>query len=249
MTRQSRRYRWFQIKMLMLYPLGWLAMCYFRTIAPYFGPAHVARMRQALPRRICSAFLWLNGIEVTVAGQQHLLQAAPAPRVLAINHNSRFDGYILLSMFPAAFKSFWSNAAHVTTEKFGLIERFGTLFDLFFVHDKGDLRRTLREFKKAEAYLATGATLSFFPEGGFSPDGLVRGIGASCIALAVRTGANIVPLVFVGTKSTFERRQDRPAPVRVVVLEPIPTVGKTKQDIPGLVEEIERRMNEELLRH
>jgi 1-acyl-sn-glycerol-3-phosphate acyltransferase len=152
-------------------------------------------------------------------------------------------------MCPFRFKSFWSDTAHVTTEGFRMVAAFGRVFDLFFVHDKRAVRNTLREFKRAEQHLRDGGTVSFFPEGKFSPDGWVREVGASCIGLAVKTGAPLVPIVMLDTSATFEspaRFFSGPKEVRVVILPPIGTGSRRKPDVPSLVAEVEAQMNTRL---
>lgn len=235
--------------MFLLYPLGALAIVYFRWLAPLFGRRHLERMQHFLPRQICRIILSLNGVRLDIRGMQNLVPVPGQPRILAVNHNSRFDGYILLAICRFPFKSFWSNTAHVTTEKFRFLQTGGEVFDLFFVHDKNDMRRTIKEFKKAEDYLNSGATVSFFPEGQFSSDGLVRGFGSSCIGLAIRTSACIVPVVLFDSNLTFEKDRTNARGkqmVKVEILPPFTTFGMDRTDIAALTSQIENLMNAKL---
>jgi 1-acyl-sn-glycerol-3-phosphate acyltransferase len=246
MTLQQRKYFFFRTRMMLLYPMGVLAMAYIKWLAPAFGRDHVERIRRAVPRLLSTAVLKLNGIRLKVDGLHNLGNDVSGARVLVTNHNSRFDGYILLAMCPFAFKSFWSDTAHITTEGFRMVAAFGRVFDLFFVHDKSSIRNTLREFKKAEQCLRDGGTVSFFPEGQFSRDGWVREVGASCIGLAVRTGSSVVPIVMLDTHATFESRKrffGGTKEVRVVVLPPIDVASRLKADVPSLVLQVESLMN------
>ncbi len=186
--------------MMLLYPLGLSLMGYYAWVAPLFGRTHLERLRRTVPQLLGAAVLRLNRVGFSVEGLDRLrTPESGGPRVLMSNHNSRFDAYILLALYPRAFKSFWSNADHVTNEGFSLVHSFGRTFDMFFTHDKTNIRNTLREFKRAEEYLRAGGVVSFFPEGQFSADGWVRDIGSSCVGLAIRCSAPITPIVMLDT--------------------------------------------------
>lgn len=250
MSSYAYRARLFKLRGLLFSLPLLIGIGYYRWIAPYFGPAHIQRVRVGVPRALSRAFLRLNGIRTQLFGAEHLTSASGRPRLLMVNHNSRFDGYILLAVMDTPFKSFWSNTAHITTERFSLVEAFGRAYDLFFVHDKSDKRRTLKEFRRAEDYLNIGATLSVFPEGTFSDDGEIRGFGSSCVGLAIRTGADIVPIVMADTETTFEKPHLKQGAkdVRIRIMPPVSTIGCSRQDIARLTSELEASMNEELRR-
>lgn len=247
---RPQRSQLFKLRLFLLYFPGLAMLGYYRWIAPWFGAHHVQRMRYALPRALGASFVKLNRIKVSISGIEQLVPAYSGPRVLVLNHNSRFDAYVLLSFCPFPFRSFWSNKAHVTTERFGVVKKFGEAFNMFFVHDKDNIRNTLAEFRRAEAYVASGQTLSFFPEGGYSSDGVVRNIGASCISLAIRTGALIIPIVLHDTRATFEAPDlsSGSKVVRAVVLAPMSMAGKTSGEAAGVVKQIEALMNAEVMR-
>ena len=250
MPRNYKKYFLFRLRMSLLYVPGLLVVAYFRWIAPLFGSKHVDWGRRRIPQLFGQAVLRLNHIDVTVVDFERLLAGSNSACVLLTNHNSRFDGYILLARLPFAFKSFWSNKDHLTIERFKLISVFGRVFDLFFRHEKVDPRVTLAEFKKAENYLLQGGGVSFFPEGRFSPNGSVQEIGHSCLALALRTQAPIVPIVLIGTRAAYEavaQRGGEPVAVRMVVHPPIETAGMSRSRIPELASYIEDLMNRTLL--
>ncbi|MCP5016346.1 MAG: 1-acyl-sn-glycerol-3-phosphate acyltransferase [Ketobacter sp.] len=225
-----------------------LGMGYQRWIAPLLGSGYEKRSRHAIPQAISAGFLRLNGIQPELEGAEHLAATAGQGRLLMLNHNSRFDGYILMALMDTHYKAFWSNTAHITTEGFGLVSAFGRVFDLFFVHDKSDKRLTLSEFRCAERYVARGETLSVFPEGSFSNDGDIHGFGSSCIGLALRAHAVIVPVVMVNSEITFERlsKQDGPKVVRLRVLPPVSTEGLERRDIARVTAELENLMGTQL---
>ena len=249
MNPRCKKYLLFRLRMSLLYPPGLLVVAYFRWIAPLFGTTHVAWARLRIPQLFGQAVLRFNGVEVEVEGFETLRKYGDTACVLLTNHNSRFDGYILLAQLPFNFKSFWSNIDHLTFERFKLISVFGRVFDLFFRHEKIDPRVTLAEFKKAEQYLRDGGSVSLFPEGRFSPDGAVHEIGLSCLALALRAQVPIIPIVLIGTRATYEDPQHNggaPVIVRMVVHAPISTAGLVRNKLPELAGHIEQLMNRTL---
>ncbi|PUE53055.1 hypothetical protein B9Z45_13230 [Limnohabitans sp. 2KL-17] len=244
----THRARLFRLRVALMALPAILGMAYQSWIAPRLGSGHARRTRHAIPRALSAAFLRLNGIRSRLDGAEHLAATSGRPRLLMVNHNSRFDGYILMALMDMPFKAFWSNTAHITTEHFGLVSKVGRVFDLYFVHDKSDKRLTLAEFRRAEKYLAQGETLSVFPEGTFSSDGQVRGFGSSCVGLAMRAGAVIVPVVMADSELTFERPSGHGEPkvVRLRVLPPVLTEGLGRQDIARVTAELEASMNSQL---
>jgi 1-acyl-sn-glycerol-3-phosphate acyltransferase len=236
----------FGLRMLLLYVPGRALMAYYSLVGRHLGRRHAAWLRHAIPRWLTSTFLRWNGVELEVEGFEHFAAFEDGPRVMVANHNSRFDGYILLALCPFAFKSFWSTEAHVTSERYHVIRRFGELFDLFFVHDKKNLLRTRDQFRIAEDFVAGGGALSFFPEGRYSRDGRVAGMGSACFGLALRTRAVILPIVLLGTQHTFEKRPRRgagPVVVRVRVLPPLRTDDAGPQNVTALTRQVEATMN------
>lgn len=239
----------FRLRVSLLYLPGLAVVAYFRWLAPLFGSGHVAWARRRIPQLFGQAVLGFNHVDVEVQGIETLRGFADSACVVLANHNSRFDGYILLARLPFGFKSFWSNKDHLTFERFKLITMFGRVFDLFFRHEKVDPRVTLAEFKRAEQYLLNGGRISMFPEGRFSPDGSVREMGLSCLALAWRAQVPIVPVVLIGTRAIFEDAQHNgraPVAVRMVVHAPIVTAGLDRNKLQVLADHVEQLMNQTL---
>ncbi len=248
MHRLRNKYFHFRVKIMLLYPLALALIIYYRWIAPLFGRAHVESMRHKFPRLIGKMVLRMNHIKVKIEGAGNL-NSVQGFHVLFTNHNSRFDAYILLAICPFPFKSFWSNGDHVTNEGFKFITYFGRVFDMFFVHDKENIRRTVAEFANATSYLKAGGVVSFFPEGQFSGDGAVSNFGTSCVSLARRGKASIVPIVMFDTKETFESgsgSRSKWQHVRVLVLPPVDTVALAKTDVEQFTKDIASTMNDAL---
>lgn len=209
-------------------------------------PGWSRTLRHRLPRFFSGLFLRINGIKIDSRGLTHIDPDRPEPRILFCNHNSRLDAYALLASSPVPYKSFWSNKAHITLESLSFLRWWGQKFDMFFVHDKDNARVTAREFRRASDYVAEGNTLSLFPEGTISHDGLIGSFGDACFKLALRSNAVIVPTLILGTAALFEHKKlARGArTIKILTLQPRRLTGLTAADAGEFMKQLAQQMNE-----
>ncbi len=229
----------FRLRLMLLatisLPGGW----YYRLVKARF-PTHGYWLRSAVPRLIGRLFLALYGIRLRVTGVKNLTPNHAGGAVVFANHLSRLDPYVLFALLPFPYKSFWSTKAHVTSESIGFARRFGEDFDLFFVHDKKNPRRTAKEFRHAIDYVREGNVLSLFPEGRFSNDGTPGDFGIACAKLAIKAKAPIIPVAISGTDAFFESRDaQRRGPVKVMVGAAISTADHSPGDARDLSQQLE----------
>jgi 1-acyl-sn-glycerol-3-phosphate acyltransferase len=86
-----------------------------------------------------------------------------------------------------------------------------------------------------------------YPEGGLGPDGGIGEFKKGAFVLAYRTGVPIVPILMRGTRRVLNIRErtNRPGPVRVDILDPIPAADWPKgKDAEGLARLVRERMVE-----
>ncbi|NJD19343.1 MAG: 1-acyl-sn-glycerol-3-phosphate acyltransferase [Gemmatimonadetes bacterium] len=111
--------------------------------------------------------------------------------------------------------------------------------------EPGNTARNAQAFRLARAALARGAAIAVYPEGTRRQD--TRHLGRfqdGAFIMAVDSGAPVVPIVV----SRFKPKLDpdvlhvEPQVVRVRVLEPIPTDGLARADVPRLRDEARARM-------
>jgi len=232
----------FRIKITLLYPVGVLMVAYYKAVKNIF-PAHGSWLRLNIPRFLGKTLLALYGMKLDINGEENLDCLQPGRVVVFANHNSRLDPYVLFAVLPVPYKSFWSTRAHVISEHMDVVRWYGESMDLFFLHDKSDVRRTAREFRKATDYVNAGNVMSFFPEGQFSESGLPADFGVACARLAIEAKAQILPIVIHGTEAYFEQAERVIcAPVRVTVCSPISTGGFTKKEASVVSKLLESNM-------
>jgi 1-acyl-sn-glycerol-3-phosphate acyltransferase len=101
----------------------------------------------------------------------------------------------------------------------------------------GGIKESLRRLKRGEG-------LMVFPEGTRSPDGEIQRFLPGFTALAVRTGAVIVPAAIEGAYDAWPRTQNFPGPADVDVCygPPISTEEIKQYQERELLEEVERRV-------
>jgi 1-acyl-sn-glycerol-3-phosphate acyltransferase len=204
----------------------YLGMLFFGLVEPItervFGKAAVRLSRRSLSA-LSRGFIRLNGLRIEAAGSPMSPDGDGRPRVVMATHKGRLDGYILYAMFPFRFKMFWSTTSHVLNEGFRSVVWASRRLDLFFTHDKSNRRITLREFRRAEVWVREGNTLAFFPEGTNTPEHELAELGRACVNLAIRSGAEIQPVIISGSSHGFEDKTGslfRPATARVEFMPP-----------------------------
>lgn len=162
----------------------------------------------------------------TVEGADRL-EELEGPVVLAANHNSHLDTFLLLSALPRRFRHrlvvaaaadyFFDNRWKSALSSFSLaavpIER---------------MRVNRRSVDLPAELLAEGWNLLIYPEGGRSPDGWAQPFSGSAGYLASKVGVPIVPVHISGTDQALPRGARRLRPTRTTV-----TFGRPVRPEPG----------------
>jgi 1-acyl-sn-glycerol-3-phosphate acyltransferase len=236
---KQHKYLLFWLKMAAVYPFAILATALYR-LTLRISPRLAERLRFLAPRFAGRIILFMNNVHVSVQGMNLLPAPGNQGVVLFCNHNSRFDAYILLATIPFAYKAFWSTRAHIFSERFSILRWAGNLFDLFFIHDKTSAKTTAAEYRRAAAFVTQGNALSFFPEGTYSPDGLVTRFGPACARLAIDSGAVIVPILLFGTTELFENPASsaKRHNIQMLIARPIDTTTFPIREPAALTEHI-----------
>ncbi len=114
---------------------------------------------------------------------------------------------------------------------------------------RGDKASVVAMMEEVQRTLEAGVPVMVFPEGTRSPDGNLLPFKDGAFQMAIDAQVPLLPLALAGT------RECRPkgslwfgdAKARVRVLEPIPTAGMTREDIPQLKELARKRIQEGLV--
>ncbi len=152
------------------------------------------------------------------------------PYVVVANHESFVD-ILLISQLPFEMK--W-----MSKSEFFKIPLLGWMMSL-----AGDIK-LVRGDKKAGAQalidtrdrLAKRVSVMIFPEGTRSQTGELAEFKDGAFRVAIQAGVPIIPLAVIGTRDALIKRDWRfgYSDAEVRILEPIPTDGMTKADVPAL---------------
>jgi len=152
------------------------------------------------------------------------------PYVVVANHESFVD-ILLISQLPFELK--W-----MSESEFFKIPLLGWMMSL-----AGDIK-IVRGDRKASAQalidtrdrLAKRVSVMIFPEGTRSQTGELAEFKDGAFRVAIQAGVPIIPLAVIGTRDALIKRDWRfgYSDAEVRILEPIPTDGMTKADVPAL---------------
>ncbi len=109
--------------------------------------------------------------------------------------------------------------------------------------EKADGRRALARLRR---YLADGVAVGLFAEGTRSRDGQLKDFRAGPFKLAIEAGVPVIPIAISGAGAAMPADQAwiRPSRITVRILEPIPTVGMSVEDVETLRDAVRRRLLE-----
>lgn len=155
-----------------------------------------------------------------------------APYVFMSNHVSHIDSLALAISIPHPLH--W-----VFKKELSKIPVFGwVLLSLGQIMvDRGSAMQSRAALENAAASLAGNNSVLIYAEGTRSKDGKLQPLKKGGFYIALRSGLPIVPVRVSGTHDIIPSGSLRIRPGHVVVemFEPIPTDGKTENDIPELM--------------
>lgn len=175
----------------------------------------------------------LSGTKVLVTGQEHV----PAQGGVAFisNHQGNFDIPILLGYIdkPKAF------IAKRELQKMPLISSWMYYMNCVFI-DRGNARAGLKAIQEGAARLKQGYSQVIFPEGTRSRGIQMGEFKHGSFKLATKAQVPIVPVTIKGSYNIMETNGGliKPAVVEVIISEPVPTAGLSKEEIDELPEKV-----------
>jgi 1-acyl-sn-glycerol-3-phosphate acyltransferase len=178
------------------------------------------RRRRTFARGVARGLARLTGIPLTVDGLDRLPEG---PALIAANHASYLDGFVLTAALPPRFAYVVKSELERSLVPRVLLRALGAVFVERFEPGRGTA-----EAGKALAALRAGDPLVIFPEGTFvrAPGLLPFRLGG--FAVAAEAALPVVPVAIAGTRSLLRAGSwlPRRGPVTVTVLPPVRPQGE-----------------------
>lgn len=197
---------------LAIVPLAWLLI----AAAPGLG------LRRRIARACARLALALTGLTPRLTGAQQLA-GLHAPLIVVANHASFLDALILTAVLPPRF-------AYVAKQELLHkplaaipLRRLGSAFV-----ERFDSARGAEDTRALEERLRAGESMVFFPEGTFKREPGLLPFRMGAFMLAARTGAPVLPVSLIGTRTLLRGEAWRPhySVLKVCIEKPISSVGE-----------------------
>ena len=173
------------------------------------------------------------GMRVRVRGRENLTPGATY--VFASNHTSALDIPAIFTVLPNNFR--WM----AKKELFG-IPMFGQGMTSagYIPIDRSDHRAALHSLHQAAARIQQGVSVLVFPEGTRSKERQLLPFKSGGLALAIRSGAPVLPLAISGARTCYPPGQYlfQPGLIQVRLGKPIPTQGLKMGDREELAQRV-----------
>ncbi|NCC72297.1 MAG: hypothetical protein EOM06_02785 [Sphingobacteriia bacterium] len=181
-----------------------------------------------------SKYIYKVYFRLSYDGLQNLPQA---PFIMAANHQSFFDGFIIASLLKRKIFSrtyFYAKEKHVKSRWMKFLARHN---NIIIVDLNNDLRLSLQKMATA---LQNNRNIIIFPEGTRTKDGAVGQFKDTFAILSRELGVPVVPVAINGAWHAFPRGSFFPKPFRQITvsfLKPIHPGKETYQSISRVVRE------------
>ncbi|HSV40007.1 MAG TPA: HAD-IB family hydrolase [Nocardioidaceae bacterium] len=179
-----------------------------------------------------------------VAGEEHLWSHRPA--VFLVNHQSSLIDFLVTT---TVLRSGFTAVTKREVSEIPVIGQLLTLADFAFI-DRADGDQARDVLRDAKDKLLAGTSVVISPEGTRSYSPQVGRFKKGAFHLAHQAGVPIIPIVIRNAGELMWRNSKvaRPGSVEVVVHEPIPTAGWTKQDLDAAVVQVQELYESTLTR-
>lgn len=167
-----------------------ILFCLLSVVGGLLGAKHV--FFDWVHRNWARGLLWVAGIRIDVEGLEHLKNGRP--QIIMVNHQSFLDIWALMSVLPASLRF----VAKSELAKVPLLAVAMRAAGHVFI-DRERASSTVDTIRSAGVRMhEEGLSLVLFPEGTRSYDGELGRFLRGSFALAIETGAHLVPVAVDG---------------------------------------------------
>lgn len=219
-----------------------IAMSLFGIFLSFFeGSGRLVHFYCAVPW--AKAILWICGIKVKVSGLDHVKEGVQ--NIYMANHQSIFDIFTLLVYLPVGFK-------FVLKQELMKVPLFGSAMKGagYISIDRGNPRKAVKSMNEAAEKIKHGASVLIFPEGTRSQDGRLQTFKSGGFHLALKSGADIVPVAIVDSHLIVPKGSLRikKGTILMNIGRSIPTRDCSKKDMNRLMDRVRDALINEMKR-
>lgn len=176
------------------------------------------------------AFCYLMFVKVGINGLEHFV--ARQSYVIACNHQSMYDIFVIYGWFPMFFK--WIMKAEL--RKIPLVGKACEAAGHIFI-DRSHPMAAQHSLERAEAQLQNGVSVVIFPEGTRTRNGEVGTFKRGAFRIATDLNMPIVPVTIKGAFECLPRNtfNVRPGKIEVFIHKPIEIQNYLPDQIPAAI--------------
>jgi 1-acyl-sn-glycerol-3-phosphate acyltransferase len=229
-TPPGMSWAWRWANYLFFMPAVGLATVVFGTISLMSGLwDKEGRQQHAIARIWAKVLLRVALAPVTVEHAERLPVGEAA--VYTSNHLSYYDTPVLYAKLPFQFRILAKAPLWKTPFIGWYLERSGQV-----PIDQSSMRAGVVSLGRGAKTLASGMPMVIFPEGGRAFNGELQPMVAGAAWMAIKAQVPLVPLTLIGTYELLPIHVYalRPRPLKMIVGEPISTVGMMTRDAEAL---------------
>lgn len=203
-------------------------------MAPFARPVTLYRIAQAWLQVVMRGLTVICGVRWNVQGWENLPVGQTSPAILLVKHQSTLETFLMPVLMPHPL-------AYVFKRELLYIPFFGwAIGRLDMVHiDRSQRAQAFNKVvEQGRRLLAQGVWVIMFPEGTRIPRGQRGTYRSGGTRLAVATGAPVIPIA-VSSAKCWPRKAfvKHPGVVDVSIGQPIPSAGRSADDLMREVEE------------
>ena len=228
----SWRRRW--VNYLVFVPLVGLATAFFGTISLVCGVWDTSgRQQHAVAAMWARMLLRIAMSPVTLEHAERLPVGGAA--VYASNHLSYYDTPVVFAKLPFQFRILAKAPLWKIPFIGWYLDRSGQV-----PIDQTSARAGITSLGRGARTLEAGMPMVIFPEGGRAYNGELQPMLAGAAWMAIKAQVPLVPLTLVGTYELLPIHVYalKPRPIKLIVGEPISTVGMSTRDAEALTERL-----------
>lgn len=161
--------------------------------------------------------------------------------LLVSNHLSIVDIVSVIRSFP-------KNVVFVSKKELSNIVVFSEWMRVLgcIFMDRQNARASIEELNKGIEVLKNGTSMCVFPEGTRSTTGEIGEFKKGSFKLALKSGAKILPMVLVGTRSVYEDNQNKigKGDIKVIFLDPIDINKLSSDEVKDIHNIVRNKIND-----